>query len=179
MNSLVSPLNKLEKTELEPHLIAFQCAKSGGYYLPAASYWRWLAKNPARLPQLPDSGEESPEEEEIANPRLCPESGAPMLRFKVGHGFSFTIDRSPTGGVWFDKGEWEALRARNFHDEIHLIFTLPWQNKVRRLASKERLNQALITRIGEPSFEKATEFKTWLHSQEERSAILAFLSNDS
>ncbi|GHC62642.1 zf-TFIIB domain-containing protein [Roseibacillus persicicus] len=109
MKSPVSPKTTLTKTELEPNLDAFQCPESGGHYIPAASYWRWLGKNPSRLPQLPVSSDDLPEVEETASTRLCPESGMPMLRYKVGHGFSFTIDRSPSGGIWLDRGEWEAL----------------------------------------------------------------------
>lgn len=175
MKSPTSSKTILVKTELEPHLIAFHCPESGGYYLPAESYWRWLGKNPTRLPQLPHSGENLPEEEEITSSRLCPESGMLMTRYKVGHGFSFSIDRSPSGGIWLDKGEWEALREHNFHDELHLIFTLPWQNKVRRAESQEKLDQLLRDRIGAEAVEKAQDFRDWMEAQPDQSAIMAFL----
>ena len=177
MNSPASPKTSLVKIDLEPNLIAYHCPDSGGNYLPAESYWRWLGKHPERLPQLPPSGDELPLEEEITTTRLCPESGIPMMRYKVGHGFSFSIDRSPNGGIWFDQGEWEALRAHNFHDELHLIFTLPWQNKVRRAISEERLNEILKKRIGSEAFEKTNNFREWLQKQPEQNAIIAYLQN--
>ena len=98
-----------------------------------------------------------------------------MLRYKVGHGFSFSIDRSPNGGIWFDAGEWEALREHQFHDELHLIFTLPWQNQVRREENEARLEDIFRQRIGEEAFTKTKEFHTWLQTQPETSPILAYL----
>jgi hypothetical protein len=68
-----------------------------------------------------------------------------MTKYKVGHGFRFTIDRSLTGGAWLDAGEWEALRGRNFRDEIHFIFTDPWQ---RRDESAEWERSRLAERVG-------------------------------
>lgn len=175
MNSPVSPSTQLVKVELEPHLAAYRCPESGGHFLLATSYWHWLGKNAERLPQLPPSGETLPQEEEMKTTRLCPESGLPMSRYKVGHGFTFTIDRSPTGALWFDQGEWEALRARNFHDEIHLIFTLPWQSKVRRKAQEENLDQVLRERIGEDAYQRAITFRDWLSTQPDPEPILALL----
>lgn len=177
MKSPISPKTALVKTNLEPYLVSFHCPESGGYYLPAESYWRWLGKNPTRLPQLPPTGDDLPQEEETPPLRLCPESGIPMTRYRVGHGFNFSIDRSPSGGIWFDKGEWEALREHNFHDELHLIFTLPWQNKVRRSESQNKLEELLRDRIGVEAFEKAQDFRDWLTTQPEQAAIMAFLQN--
>lgn len=54
-----------------------------------------------------------------------------MSRFRVGHGFDFTIDRSISGSIWLDGGEWGALRERQFHDEIHLIFTASWRREIQ------------------------------------------------
>lgn len=176
MNSPTSPNTALVKTEFEPNLIAYHCPETGGHFLPAASYWHWLGKTPGRLPHLPPTVGTLPDEEEATTTRLCPESGMPMLRYKVGHGFPFAIDRSPTGGIWFDKGEWEALRARNFHDELHLIFTLPWQKKVRRAEKEEVLTSLLRERIGEEAYEKTIAFRDWLATQPDAAPILALLS---
>ena len=176
MKSPVSPTTTLVKTELDSGLLAYHCPESDGHYLPVESYWRWLAKQPERLAKLPPSGEDLPEEVEPTTTRLCPESNLPMLRYKVGHGFSFAIDRSPTGGLWFDRGEWEALRVHNLHDELHLIFTLPWQNKVRRAEKEERLQQLLRERIGDEAFQKTITFRNWLATQPDKSPILALLN---
>ncbi len=122
----------MQRITLEDGLIAFQCPESEGVFLPIQSYFRWLSRQSERLPHLPVS-DTSPEEVagDVESAKICPETGLIMQRFKVGHGFSFYLDRSPSGSIWFDKGEWEALRERQFHDELHLIFTAPWQRDIR------------------------------------------------
>lgn len=177
MKSPASPSSTLARVELERDLCAFECPETKGHYLPAESYWRWLSKNPNRLPQLPSEEQESPLEESPETVRLCPESGLPMQRYRVGHGFKFAIDRSPTGGIWLDSGEWAALRERNFHDELHLMFTLPWQRKARLEEQEEQLNQLLMERVGKEAFQRAVDFKNWLKSEPEATSLLAFVSN--
>ena len=98
-----------------------------------------------------------------------------MLRYKVGHGFPFTIDRSITGGVWFDKGEWQALQERQFHDEIHLVFTAPWQHAVRH-ANADAVHHSLLTeRLGEDLFAELESLKGRLRDHPHREFALAFL----
>ena len=109
-------------------------------------------------------------------PLFCPESGAMLARYRVGHELSFQIDRSPvTGGVWLDRGEWEALKAKGLHDDLHLIFTAPYQKEIRSAALKERMVASFKERMGEADFEKVNEFKSWVASHTEGRAIRAFL----
>ncbi|MFC7336675.1 hypothetical protein ACFQY0_05770 [Haloferula chungangensis] len=155
MNSPVVTGRVMQREALAEGLLAYRCGESGGIYIPADSYWRWLSRSTERLPQLPMPSEEVPKEESSGRTLVCPESGMLMTRYRVGHGFGFAIDRSPSGGIWLDAGEWEALRNRQFHDELHLVFTAPWQREIRRLewveAEKlryeERLGAALVSRI--------------------------------
>lgn len=99
-----------------------------------------------------------------------------MQRFRVGHGFEFFIDRSPTGGIWLDGGEWAALRERQFHDEIHLVFTLPWQKKARSEKQEQQFDDLLQERIGADAFQKALDFRSWLQEQPDARSLLAFIS---
>lgn len=160
---------------LEEGLEAYQCLDSGGHYIPAICYMKWLEKQPARLPHLPESG--SHEVTDSSAALFCPESGTLMARFKVGHGFAFSINRSITGGIWLDGGEWEALRQRNFHDEIHLVFTAPWQKQVRdeqaQATYKERLQSALCPEI----LERLEFLRAELENHPSRNLALAYLAN--
>lgn len=155
--------------------MAYRCPESGGYYIPAAAYMRWLAAQPARLPQLPTTEEDPAEPQASQGVRLCPESGTIMTKFKVGHGFRFTIDRSLTGGIWLDAGEWEALRSRNFHDEIHFIFTEPWQRHVRRDEIAERERERFAQRVGGDLLGRLDELKRELETHPHRDEIQAYL----
>jgi hypothetical protein len=98
-----------------------------------------------------------------------------MLRHRVGHGFAFSLDRSVTGGIWLDAGEWEALKARNFHDELHLVFTAPWQAAARREAAQKMEQELLLSRMGANLMARLDELKLALADHPHRDAALAYL----
>lgn len=133
---------------LEEGLTAFRCPESHGIFIPAESYWRWLHQQPSRLPHLPAPSDKSPVIEDSPEAKICPETGLLMMRYRVGHGFDFYIDRSPTGSLWLDAGEWEALKERQFHDELHLIFTSPWQRDVLQQDIAAAHEERLADRLG-------------------------------
>jgi hypothetical protein len=176
-HNLNSPVDggPMEPVTLESGLEAWRCGTSGGHYIPADSYLRWLQDQPARLPHLPRAGEAVSSEGEAPEARLCPETGTIMGRFRVGHGFPFTIDRSITGGVWLDGGEWEALRERNFHDEIHLIFTAPWQRHIRAARSREVYEDRLQTALGCELFDRLVSLRQELGGHPHRNLALSYL----
>ncbi|MEO1857005.1 MAG: hypothetical protein ABGY95_06520 [Rubritalea sp.] len=139
------------------------------------NYWSWLKKLPARLEHLPEASFDVPELVETTTAKICLESGTIMLRCKVGHGFPFTIDRSMTGGVWFDQGEWEALQERQFHDEIHLVFTAPWQDAVRHAHVDAAYQALLVEHFGEDLLSELASLKERLTEHPHREFALAFL----
>ena len=139
------------------------------------TYWNWLKKQPERLAHLPasDDGKCVVEVEAVA--KLCPETGTIMMRCKVGNDFDFYIDRSKTGGVWLDAGEWDALKGRNFHDEIHLVFTEPWQEKLRERQAEMVSRKMLNERLGQELLGKIEEVKAALEGHEYRDFAIAYL----
>ena len=167
----------MEQVTLEEGLSAFQCAESQGHYITLQAYWTWLKNQPERLKHLPETPQTCPEAVEPKTAKICPETGTIMVHYRVGHGFPFTIDRSITGGVWFDAGEWEALRARNFHDEIHLVFTAPWQNAVMRKAADQVHRKMLATRLGDDLLEELQTLRDKLKDHPSRELAMAFLNN--
>lgn len=207
MISPVDSKSRMSRVELEPGLVAYRCSASGGHWLPYQNYWRWLSQQPGRLPHLPH-GEWVGHQVEAENShkvRICPETGTLMTRYKVGHGFRFSVDRS-AAGIWFDVNEWEALRSRNFHDEVHLIMTAPWQAKVRREALEQVIHEKQAAQqapekdcppvraeptgleaafrarfaglLGPEVMERAEEIRSWLDQQPARREILTYLSHD-
>lgn len=177
MNSPIEPHAPLVAVELEQGLNAWRDPVSGGVYLKAADYWEWLAHQPGRLETLPPRGTHSPNTEDPECPaRICPETGALMTRFRVGHGFTFLIDRSPTGGFWLDAGEWEALKAQSLHDEVHRVFTSSWQKTVRTEARQDALERLLRAQIGTEDYDRAAAFRDWLAQHPHRTRVLAWVS---
>ncbi len=178
MKSPVGSKKALASTQLEDGLMAYRCPESGGHYISAVSYMRWLSNQPARLPQLPPDGEDMHECIETSSAKLCPETGTIMSRYQVGHGFSFTVDRSITGGIWLDAGEWEALRRRNFHDEIHYIFTQPWQSNVLEQERATSARKRLEERLGVELLGRVDALKSEIAGSPHREQILAYLFHD-
>jgi hypothetical protein len=166
----------MERISLEDGLIAFQCPESGGVFLPTESYFRWLSRQTHRLPHLPIcEGDVEEVIEDDNSVKICPESGQIMQRFKVGHGFSFFLDRSPSGSIWLDKGEWKALKDRQFHDELHLIFTAPWQDKVRADRKVEVERESLVAKFGSDLLARIEALREDLSEHEHRDFALAYL----
>ena len=177
--NLKSPVSgkSMEQVSLENGLDAYHCVDSGGYYIPSRSYLFWLQQQPARLPHLPEPTESVEIMSDSSSPLICPESGTLMTRFRIGHGFAFAIDRSITGGVWLDGGEWEALRNRNFHDEIHLVFTAPWQKQVRTARAQATYEETLRSTLGPGLLDRLTALRDELMDHPHRNLALAYLTD--
>lgn len=99
-----------------------------------------------------------------------------MGRYKIGHGFTFSIDRSITGGVWLDGGEWEALRQRNFHEEIHLIFTAPWQKQIRQTHAQTTYKATLECAFGSDFLNRLSLLRADLLDHPHHNLAIAYLA---
>lgn len=178
MQSPLARHKRLQRVELEPDLIAFRCPETGGHWIPAESYWRWRSK----LPEAATAQAEVPETAEVPVSefddvvKLCPESGTVMTRYRVGHGQPFRVERSHTGGIWLDGGEWEALCGGHLQKSIHLIFTAPWQKAVRQQELNAMQLAQLQERLGAGLLERLQALRQELSEHPQRSAALAFLN---
>jgi hypothetical protein len=165
----------MEPISLESGLEAYRCVQTGGHYIPSQAYLQWVQQQPARQPHLPEPTLPAELSADSSKTLVCPESGTLMSRFKIGHGFGFSIDRSITGGVWLDGGEWEALRQRNFHDEIHLVFTAPWQKNVRSAQAQATYEETLRSSLGPELLDRLTALRSELMEHPHRNLALAYL----
>lgn len=167
----------LEPVTFAEGLKAYRCPETGGHWIPAENYWLWQRS----LPPATDHGHH----ETHANPtgefddtvKFCPETGTIMSRYKVGHGLDFRIERSVTGGIWLDPGEWEALTAGNFHQELHLVFTTPWQNAIREESRSQSYESMLQSRLGEELFQRLTALREDLTEHPAKAVAIAYLQS--
>lgn len=178
MKSPIGESNVMQKISLEKDLAAYQCGESGGLYITQQDYWNWIRKQPERLAHLPVIEPSNSVIEEEAVAKLCPETGTIMIRCKVGYDFQFYIDRSRTGGIWLDAGEWEALKGRNFHDELHLIFTEPWQTKVLQQQKQQMTEKMLHEKLGSDLLEKIERLKQELKNHPHKAYAVAYIEQD-
>lgn len=179
MQSPVAKKKPMQRITLEEGLTAHQCPETNGILLTQESYWRWLSRQPERLPHLPAASEQSPEPQDSTDAKICPESGQLMQRYKVGHGFTFHLDRSPNGNIWFDAGEWQALRERQFHDELHLIFTAPWQHNIRQQEKLQAEQDHLREQLGTGLLTELETLSQKLSTHPARELALAYLHRSS
>ena len=175
MNSPLGNHPPLEPVTLPEGLKAFRCPETGGHWIPAENYWLWQRNMPPEADHGHHETHADPTSEFEDTVKICPESGTIMSRYKVGHGLDFRIERSITGGIWLDPGEWEALTAGNLHQELHLVFTSPWQKAIRDESRAQSYEAMLRERLGEGLFERLSGLRGDLTGHPSKAAAIAYL----
>lgn len=177
MQSPLYPDVTLLPFNLEPDLPVYECPKSGGIWIPLTNYLEWKRHQP-RPAQAPEGGGLPAVADDTNRKALvCPESGRLLFRYKVGHGLMFHVDVSPdTGGLWLDRGEWQALKSKGLHTELNLISSSAYQHQIRASEYEAKLDQTFRDRIGAADFAKVAEFKKWLADHPRRRDICNYLS---
>jgi len=168
-------LHSLESEEQPRRLV---CDKCEGQWVKSFQYWKWLNAHGINLPEKPAEEDEQLPTKDSTKAKLCPECGHLLSRNKVGHGLNFHIDRCPTcGGFWFDKNEWEILKSRNLHDDVHFIFSAAWQHKIAKEEDRGAYESRIETILGKQDCTKVRNFKKWTATHPKRNTIMAFLAD--
>ncbi len=176
---MICPICKtvaLQNEDLYQGLIAKACGQCGGRWIPSYQYWLWLDKHGDTLPEKPPTEAIAlPVEDSVAG-KLCPECGHFLAHRKVGHGVDFCLDRCGNcGGIWFDKNEWEVLLSRHLHDEVHMVFSSPWQKQVREEENAQMHENRIEQILGPVDYAKAQEVAAWVHSHPNKSTIVGYI----
>lgn len=109
--------------------------------------------------------------------RLCPQTGRLMTRIRVSNDNPLLLDYSVAAqAVWFDKGEWERLKALGLSDQLDAVVSERWQVELREAASRERLEKAMRARFGDAAYEELVRMREWLSAQPNRMEMIAFLN---
>lgn len=177
MKCPVCKTEELDFSPLESNLTSRHCDKCGGNWIPSFEYWKWRERHKEGLPETP-AGHTTP-----PNPvtsaliaKLCPECNKILIKYRVGHGANFSLDQCGNcGGVWFDKDEWEALKARDLHEDVYLIFTAPWQDQVRGQESRRAQEELYRKKFGDEGFNEIQRMKAWIDAHPRKQEILAYL----
>ncbi|MGD2181151.1 zf-TFIIB domain-containing protein [Lusitaniella coriacea] len=168
----------LQKVTLEESLLANRCDKCEGNWIASEQYWSWLDAHSETLPEK--EPEVSFEINDSQKAKLCPQCNRILIKYKVGRGTNFHLDHcSSCNGVWFDKNEWETLKARNLHDEIHCIFTQSWQRQVRQEEIEENLDLIYTQKFGSEDYQELQKIKAWLNDRPQKLALLAYLNDEN
>ncbi len=175
MKSPIGERKALVATTLEEGLKAYRCPESGGFYIRLEHYWEWKNKSADVVTEDTAAQSTCPISEYDESVKICPESGTLMTRYRVGHGIPFRVDRSITGGVWLDAGEWEALHAGGIHRNLHLVFTTQWQKAVLSEEQTALYNQRLRERLGDDFYSELRDLREKLQTHPNKAEIFAFL----
>jgi Zn-finger nucleic acid-binding protein len=171
---------ELDFSPLENNLMSRYCDKCGGNWIPSFEYWKWREQHKDGLPEtrVEQAVPPNPAPSGALIVKLCPECNKILTQYRVGHGASFSIDKCGNcGGIWFDKNEWEALKARDLHDDIYLIFTAPWQDKVRSQESRRAQEALYRNNFGDEGFNEMQRVKAWIDGHPRKQEILAYLTS--
>ena len=180
MHSPVHSEVQLQLKEIEPGLSVYECPKSGGIWIPLDRYYAWKESHQNQQRPLPENYKPVIADDSKQRALLCPESGRLLIRYKVGHGLDFHINLSPvTGGVWLDRGEWDALKSKGLASQLHLIFTASYQRQVRNEEYQQALTREFEERIGAADFQKVAAFKSWLTKHPKQRDISCYLMDHS
>lgn len=176
MRCPVCQTTELISRELEENLASLKCANCGGNWIQFAQYYAWLQQQGKNLPEKPPETTYEISETEAA--KSCPECQQILSRYKVGRGTGFTLDRcGGCGGIWFDRNEWQVLKSRNLHDDVHTIFTAFWQSEVRKEETRKNLDHMYLMKFGAQDYAEIKRIRAWLDERPRRTELLAYLND--
>lgn len=172
------------RDEVEPGLIGFRPANGdGGWWLRHQDILKW------RMQAIDVDVIDDDDEEDVAiaseqlvltdsaSGKRCPEDGAFLIRYRVGHDLPFHIDRcGHCCSVWLDPGEWDALRQAGLARSLHLIATAPWQKAVREQITKEVYESRVASILGPDDYHKVNEMLDWMKVHPKLDTITAYLN---
>lgn len=173
----VCETTEMISTDLESNLTSFRCPDCRGNWIQGAEYWKWLEEHGPNLPERNDQDSGL----SLAEPGRhidCPECRFRMVKYLVGHGFNFTLDQcGGCKGIWLDRNEWEALKERNLHDDVHAMFTAFWQAEALKERRRKHLEEIYISRFGADDYAEITRIRAWLDGRPNKHELVAYLTD--
>jgi Zn-finger nucleic acid-binding protein len=154
-----------------------ECQSCGGAWLRANEYTVWLRTQTPGTYNL--TGIEAHQSNDSKQAAFCPDCGHFMRSYRIGSEIGFRLDRcNNCHGVWFDKHEWQTLKAADLHDEVNRIFTKPWQKQIQEAETADKLDLMYQARFGEEDYQKIKGIREWLKSNPNRNTLLAFIIDE-
>lgn len=156
----------------------YRCASCQGVWVDSNEYLQWVVGRSAPAPV-----ELAPEHDPVsdsANAKLCPKCQRFLTRYRILPEARFQVERCATcNGVWFDQAEWEVVREHRLQDKVNLLFTQPWQARVRAVEARRAMERLYLERFGADTYERIQQMRDWLLAQPQRAALLAFLQAEN
>jgi Zn-finger nucleic acid-binding protein len=147
-------------------------------WIRGIEYWGWIERRGHNLPEIKDVPVDLPLAE-TEHPIDCPECRWRMVKYSVGHGVGFALDHCHgCKGIWLDMNEWEILKRRNLHDDLHSILTSFWQSEALKEDRRKRFEQRYIGKFGAEDYDEIKRVRAWLWAHPKKSELMAFLTDE-
>jgi Zn-finger nucleic acid-binding protein len=174
MNCPVCGEAKLKPILLEEGLNANKCPQCHGHWISSDSYFKWVkARGQGEVDNQVSVSAETDSDTKKA--LVCPDCGRILVKYRLGQEIKFRLDLcGGCNGVWFDRDEWEVLKARRLHDDFHRFFTDAWRQKVLRDETRARNEKIFREKFG-PDYDKIMGMKSYIESHPLKPIILAFI----
>ncbi len=177
------PVCKVSLTSvlLEENLPANHCPECEGHWISSEEYYAWLeTQDEVSMPSINVDGTLPLPVRDNNKALICPDCGKILRRFKIAPDIEFHLDRcGGCNGVWFDKNEWEVLRLKELHHNLHSFFTEGWQDKLKGEEMKRRYEALYLEKFGQDDYEKIKEMRVWLDARDSKNQLIAYLTDKS
>jgi Zn-finger nucleic acid-binding protein len=168
----------LEGALLERGLRAARCGMCVGVWIAAGDYQEWRRQGGTEQGGGEDEGA-AIEAQDVNVAKICPFDGHILLRYKIGRGISFSLDRCNTcNGVWLDPNEWDVLKRHGLHAELSSIFTDVWQRRVRQEERRRAIEAIYVDKLGVEDYAEIRRVRAWIQGHPQRLALLAYLTDE-
>lgn len=165
----------LHPSRIEADLPALSCDGCGGSLLSLVAYRHWRENQPEPAGGN-GSGDSLDEIRDTSTALCCPKCQHFMTKFRVSADARNQIDLCVhCDEAWLDRGEWQLLDRLALAGKLTLVFTQPWQNRVRSTEAERRAEQLWIERLGD-DYVRAQEVREWLRSTPQAREILAYVN---
>jgi len=170
---------KLNRILLEQNLPAYSCTSCDGIWISSNEYLSWLTPQRGMAIEGIDLDGDIPLP--VVDHRkalLCPDCGHILRRFKIWPAIEFHLDRcGGCNGIWFDRNEWQVLKAKDLHHNVPVFFTDVWQEKLRNEEMKRRFEKMYREKFGAEDYQRIKEIRAWLAAHPQGGRLLAYLTD--
>lgn len=169
----------LNQVLLETNLPGYRCPDCTGIWISSNEFLAWLPpQEPSSITEITIDGDLPLPVVDNREALLCPDCDRFLRRFKIWPDLQFHLDRcSHCQGIWFDRNEWETLKLKNLHRQVHLFFTDVWQQKLRNEVMRRRLAKMYSDKWGAETYQIIKDMRAWLNQHPQRDSLLAYLTD--
>lgn len=176
MNSCSACAGRLEFVELEPGLVCAVCTGCKGSGIPMMNYRFWVQQQNAAENEVGKVSSDTVAED-YPSIRTCYKCQHLMNKYRIDMATPNKVDYcGHCDEIWLDENEWELLKAKGIHRQLHKVVTEGWQKQQKKNYFEEREKERLTSILGERDTNYLLEVKAWASTHPEKTVIYQHLN---